>query len=172
MFITDGLSGMPEAVKEVFPTSLHQRCLVHYTRNLCGYVRKSERKAVSEAFRKVNARETREEAERKFEAFKAVWGTNYIGLRNMFARTIGNIFSFYGFPKEIRRSLYTSNAIEGFNAKLKRETRKRILMNSEDNATVVITAICRSYNSSKLGRVMNGLKELNTETRRGLGFYF
>jgi transposase-like protein len=90
----------------------------------------------------------------------------------MFARTDGNIFSFYGFPKEIRRSLYTSNAIEGFNAKLKRETRKRILMNSEGNATVVITAICRSYNSWKLGRVMNGLKELNTETRRGLGFDF
>jgi len=172
MFITDGLSGMPEAVKEVFPASLHQRCLVHYARNLCGYVRKSERKAIREGFRRVYACETREEAGREFEAFRAVWGAKYIGLRNMFARTDGNIFSFYGFPKEIRRSLYTSNAIKGFNAKLKRETRKRILMNSEGNATVVITAICRSYNSSKLGRVMNGLKELNTETRRGLGFDF
>lgn len=90
----------------------------------------------------------------------------------MFDRTDGNIFSFYAFPKEIRRSLYTSNAIEGFNAKLKREARKRIQMNSEDNATAVITAICRSYNSSRLGRRMNGLNELDTETRKGQGFSF
>ena len=90
----------------------------------------------------------------------------------MFDRTDDNIFSFYSFPREIRKGLYTSNAIEGFNAKLKRETRKRIQMNSEDNATVVITAICRSYNSSRLGRRMNGLNELDTETRKGLGFNF
>ena len=45
-------------------------------------------------------------------------------------------------------------------------------MNSEDNAMVVITAICRSYNSSRLGRRMNGLNELDTETRKGLGFNF
>lgn len=172
MFITDGLSGMPEAIHEIFPNALHQRCLVHYTRNLCGYVRKSDRKAVSEGFRKVYCCGTREEAEKEFEAFRAVWGERYRCLRNMFDRTDGNIFSFYSFPREIRRGLYTSNAIEGFNAKLKREARKRIQMNSEDNATVVITAICRSYNSSKLGRRMNGLNELDTETRKGLGFNF
>lgn len=172
MFITDGLSGMPEAIHEIFPKALHQRCLVHYTRNLCGYVRRSERKAISDDFRKVYTCKTRAEAEKEFEAFKKVWGEKYRGLRNMFDRTDGNIFSFYGFPEGIRRGLYTNNAIEGFNAELKRETRKRILMNSEDNATVVITAICRSYNSSKLGRVMNGLNELDPETRRSLGFSF
>lgn len=172
MFITDGLSGMPEAIHEIFPNALHQRCLVHYTRNICGYVRKSDRKAVSEGFRKVYCCGTREEAEKEVEAFRAVWGERYRCLRNMFDRTDGNIFSFYSFPREIRKGLYTSNAIEGFNAKLKREARKRIQMNSEDNATVVITAICRSYNSSKLGRRMNGLNELDTETRKGLGFNF
>lgn len=172
MFITDGLSGMPEAIYEIFPKALHQRCLVHYTRNLCGYVRRSERKAISDDFRKVYTCKTRAEAEKEFEAFKKVWGEKYRGLRNMFDRTDGNIFSFYGFPEGIRKGLYTNNAIEGFNAELKRETRKRILMNSEDNATVVITAICRSYNSSKLGRVMNGLNELDPETRRSLGFSF
>jgi hypothetical protein len=104
------------------------------------------------------------------KAFRTVWGVRYIGLRNMFTDTDGNIFSFYGFPKEIRRGLYTSNAIEGFNAKRKRETRKRILMNSEENATVVITSICESYNSLKLGREMNGLRELDNATKAGLGF--
>ena len=85
---------------------------------------------------------------------------------------IWNISIYFKYPEEVRRLIYTTNAIEGFNAKLKRETRKRIQMNSEDNATVVITAICRSYNSSRLGRRMNGLNELDTETRKGLGFNF
>lgn len=172
MFITDGLSGMPEAVREIFPDALHQRCVVHYTRNLCSYVRKSERKAIAADFRRVYTCGTKEEAEKEFEAFKAVWGTKYAGLKRMFDRTDGNIFSYYSFPAEIRKSLYTSNAIEGFNSKLKGETRKRILMNSEDNATIVITAVCRSYNSSKLGRVMRGLKELDPGTRQALGFGF
>jgi len=172
MFITDGLSGMPEAVREVFPDALHQRCLVHYTRNLCGYVRKSEREAIAAGFRRVYTCGTREEAEKEFEAFRAVWGARYVGLRRMFDRTDGNIFSYYSFPAEIRKSLYTSNAIEGFNSELKRETRKRILMNSEDNATVVITAVCRSYNSSRLGRAMRGLNELSPDVRQALGFSF
>lgn len=170
MFITDGLSGMPEAVREIFPEAGHQRCLVHYSRNLCGYVRKSERKAVADDFRKVYSCLSRAEAEKRFEAFKAFWGEKYVGLRRMFERTDKNIFSFYSFPVEIRKSIYTSNAIEGFNAELKRETRKRILLNSESNATIVITAVCRSYNSSKLGRVMRGLNELNPDVRRELGF--
>lgn len=55
MFITDGLSGMPQAVREVFPNFLRRRCAMHYARNLRGYVGKSEGKAIADSFRKVCA---------------------------------------------------------------------------------------------------------------------
>lgn len=112
---------------------------------------------------------TKEEAVDKFELFSSFCGTKYKGLKQRIEKTNDNIFSYYSFPEEIR-NLYTSNAIEGFNSKLKRETRKRILMNSEDNASIVITAVCRSYNSSKLGRRRNGLLKVPQEVREELGF--
>lgn len=170
MFITDGLSGRPEAIREIYPHALHQRCIVHYQRNLKSHVRKSDWENIGDDFQKVYRSKTKEEAVDKFELFSSFWGTKYKGLKQRIEKTKDNIFSYYSFPEEIRRSLYTSNAIEGFNSKLKRETRKRILMNSEDNATIVITAVCRSYNSSKLGRRRNGLLKVPQEVREELGF--
>ena len=170
MFITDGLSGRPEAIREIYPHALHQRCIVHYQRNLKSHVRKSDWENIGDDFQKVYRSKTKEEALEKFELFSSFWGTKYKGLKQRIEKTNDNIFSYYSFPEEIRRSLYTSNAIEGFNSKLKRETRKRILMNSEDNASIVITAVCRSYNSSKLGRGRNGLLKVPQEVREELGF--
>ena len=170
VFVTDGLSGMPEAIQRIYPNAKHQRCIAHFIRNLCSYVKRADRKKVCEDFKKVYTAPTREEAEKEFQFFSAVWGSRYIGLRRMLEKTTDNIFPFLSFPPEIRKSLYTSNAIEGFNSKLKRETRKRIMMNSENNATIIITAICRSYNSSKLGRKMNGLNELTPDVLEELGF--
>ena len=170
MFITDGLSGRPEAIREIYPHALHQRCIVHYQRNLKSHVRKSDWENIGDDFQKVYRSKTKEEAVDKFELFSSFWGTKYKGLKQRIEKTNDNIFSYYSFPEEIRRSLYTSNAIEGFNSKLKRETRKRILMNSEDNASIVITAVCRSYNSSKLGRRRNGLLKVPQEVREELGF--
>ena len=170
MFITDGLSGRPEAIREIYPYALHQRCIVHYQRNLKSHVRKSDWENIGDDFQKVYRSKTKEEALEKFELFSSFWGTKYKGLKQRIEKTNDNIFSYYSFPEEIRRSLYTSNAIEGFNSKLKRETRKRILMNSEDNASIVITAVCRSYNSSKLGRRRNGLLKVPQEVREELGF--
>ena len=170
MFITDGLSGRPEAIREIYPHALHQRCIVHYQRNLKSHVRKSDWENIGDDFQKVYRSKTKEEALEKFELFSSFWGTKYKGLKQRIEKTNDNIFSYYSFPEEIRRSLYTSNAIEGFNSKLKRETRKRILMNSEDNASIVITAVCRSYNSSKLGRRRNGLLKVPQEVREELGF--
>lgn len=170
MFITDGLSGRPEAIREIYPHALHQRCIVHYQRNLKSHVRKSDWENIGDDFQKVYRSKTKEEAVDKFELFSSFWGTKYKGLKQRIEKTNDNIFSYYSFPEEIRRRLYTSNAIEGFNSKLKRETRKRILMNTEDNASIVIATVCRSYNSSKLGRRRNGLLKVPQEVREELGF--
>lgn len=172
MFVADGLSGMPDAIREVFPNALHQRCIVHYLRNLKSYARRSEMKEICSDFHKVYASKTRKDAIKEFDSFIELWGREYVGLRNMLSKTDDNIFSCYSFPEKIRLGLYTSNGIKAFNLKLKREARKLVLMSSESNATIVITAICKTYNGSKLGRRMNGLSEVPIEVRRELGFNF
>ena len=78
MFITDGLSGRPEAIREIYPHALHQRCIVHYQRNLKSHVRKSDWENIGDDFQKVYRSKTKEEALEKFELFSSFWGTQMI----------------------------------------------------------------------------------------------
>ncbi|MDD7181482.1 MAG: IS256 family transposase [Candidatus Enterosoma sp.] len=172
LFITDGLSGMPDAVKEIFPSAKHQRCTVHYKRNLMSYVRQCDKGQICSDFNEVMAKPTKEEAMKAFEEFKKLWSSKYRGMTRMLNQTTDNIFTYYDFPEEIRESISTSNAIESFNSKLKRETRKRILANSEDNATIVVTALSKSYNKSCGRRRMKGLNKMTTDKREEMGFDF
>ena len=170
LFVTDGLSGMPEACQELFPGSKHQRCIVHYIRNLQGYVNRKETGTIKSDFYEVLKAGDREKATERFETFKKYWSSKYHGMERMLDQTGENIFTFMDFPKEIWKPIYTSNAIESFNSKAKRELRKRIQMNSEGNAYILVTHICKSYNASKRNRCMTGLRSLPTDVRESLGF--
>lgn len=170
LFVTDGLSGMPDAIHELFPSAKHQRCTVHYKRNLMSYVNQADMAQIVKDFNEVMNKPSREEALKAFEAFKKLWSSKYRGMTRMLNSTDDNIFTYYDFPKEIRKSVNTSNAIESFNSKLKRETRKRILANSEDNATIIVTALSRSYGKSCGNRVIQGLKKVPKDKREEMGF--
>lgn len=170
LFVTDGLSGMPDAIRRRFPGALHQRCLVHYRRNLASYVVRKDKKAICDDFRKVMSMPTREEARKAFRSFAAFWSAKYKGMSGMLSKTGMDIFAYYAFPRAIRKSICTSNAIESLNAKLKRETRKRILANSEDNATIITVNVFRSYDKSAGMRTRKGLMEVSREERRRMGF--
>lgn len=172
LFVTDGLSGMPDAVREVFPGTKHQRCTVHYKRNLMEYVNEKDKPKIVDDFRAILTKDSKEQAMEAFRDFKSFWIGKYRGIRGMLDKTDDNIFTFMEFPKELRGILMTSNAIESFNAKLKRETKKRILANSEDNATIVVTHICESYNRSCGRRIANGLPNVEKPIREGMGFVF
>lgn len=172
LFVTDGLSGMPDAIREIYPQSRHQRCTVHYKRNLMSYVKRCDMKQVAKDFSEVMEKPTKEEAMKAFSEFKAFWSSKYRGMTRMLDDTGDNIFTYYDFPAEIRKAICTSNAIESFNAKLKRETRKRIIENSEDNATIVIAHVSESYNRSCGRRMLRGLGKLTRDVRESLGFDF
>lgn len=172
LFITDGLSGMPEAIHELYPMAKHQRCTVHYKRNLMSYVKQCDKGQIASDFNDVMKKSNKEEAKKAFIEFKNFWSSKYRGITRMLNATTDNIFTYYDFPKEIWKAINTSNAIESFNAKLKRETRKRILANSEDNATIVIVHLCESYNKSCGMRLMRGLNEMTRDKREELGFEF
>ena len=79
------------------------------------------------------------------------------------------LFTFHEFPKACHQYIRTSNAIESFNAVLKRSSRKRILFNGEDNASLVIVQIASKYNSDWAKRLVPFIKDLNEEERDQLG---
>lgn len=147
LFVTDGLQGMPEAIHRNYPKAKHQLCLVHENRTICRDVRKSDRKAISAEFRNVYSADSKAEAETRLSEFEGKWEKTYPNMvRKLRKQT--NLFTFMDYPRLLWKTIYTSNAIEGFNSKLKRLTRKRILLNSEENAVITIVSCCMDYNKN------------------------
>lgn len=100
----------------------------------------------------------------------AFWSEKYKGMSGMLSKTGMGIFAYYAFFRAIRKSNCTSNAIESLNSKLKRERRKRILANSEDNATIITVNVFRSYDKSAGMRSRKGLMEVSWEERKRMEF--
>ena len=167
LFVTDGLQGMPEAIHRNYPKAKHQLCLVHETRTICRDVRKSDRKAVSGDFKNVYSAKDRAEAESRLSDFESKWEKTYPNMVRKLRKQI-DLFTFMDYPKLLWKSIYTSNAIEGFNSKLKRLTRKRILMNSEDNAVVTIVSCCADYNKNAGKIRLRKFNDMSDEEKNSL----
>ena len=167
LFVTDGLQGMPEAIHRNDPKAKHQLCLVHETRTICRDVRKSDRKAVSGDFKNVYSAKDRAEAESRLSDFESKWEKTYPNMVRKLRKQI-DLFTFMDYPKLLWKSIYTSNAIEGFNSKLKRLTRKRILMNSEDNAVITIVSCCADYNKNAGKIRLRKFNDMSDEEKNSL----
>lgn len=167
LFVTDGLQGMPEAIHRNYPKAKHQLCLVHETRTICRDVRKSDRKAVSGDFKDVYSAKDRAEAESRLSDFESKWEKTYPNMVRKLRKQI-DLFAFMDYPKLLWKSIYTSNAIEGFNSKLKRLTRKRILMNSEDNAVITNVSCCADYNKNAGKIRLRKFNDMSDEEKNSL----
>ena len=167
LFVTDGLQGMPEAIHRNYPKAKHQLCLVHETRTICRDVRKSDRKAVSGDFKNIYSAKDRAEAESRLSDFESKWEKTYPNMVRKLRKQI-DLFTFMDYPKLLWKSIYTSNAIEGFNSKLKRLTRKRILMNSEDNAVIAIVSCCADYNKNAGKIRLRKFNDMSDEEKNSL----
>ena len=167
LFVTDGLQGMPEAIHRNYPKAKHQLCLVHETRTICRDVRKSDRKAVSGGFKNVYSAKDRAEAESRLSDFESKWEKTYPNMVRKLRKQI-DLFTFMDYPKLLWKSIYTSNAIEGFNSKLKRLTGKRILMNSEDNAVITIVSCCADYNKNAGKIRLRKFNDMSDEEKNSL----
>ena len=167
LFVTDGLQGMPEAIHRNDPKAKHQLCLVHETRTICRDVRKSDRKAVSGDFKNIYSAKDRAEAESRLSDFESKWEKTYPNMVRKLRKQI-DLFTFMDYPKLLWKSIYTSNAIEGFNSKLKRLTGKRILMNSEDNAVITIVSCCADYNKNAGKIRLRKFNDMSDEEKNSL----
>lgn len=121
----DGLKGFPEAIETVFPKTEVQLCIVHLVRNCLKYVGYKERKAVADDLRKIYTASTREAAEQELERFAAKWDGKFASIGAMWRRNWERVAVFFAYPEEIRRVIYTTNAIESVNMSLRKIIRNR-----------------------------------------------
>jgi len=124
--VVDGLKGFPEAIAAVFPRTQVQACVVHLIRNSLGLVSYKDRKAVAAALKEIYRARDAKAGEEALEAFaEGPWGRKYPAIVQSWRRHWAEVIPFYAFPSDVRRIIYTTNAIEALNSKLRRAVRAR-----------------------------------------------
>lgn len=128
----DGLKGFPEAIEAVYPQTAVQLCLVHMVRHSLNYVSWKRRQAVATDLKTIYAAATVDEAEIRLQEFDEKWGTDYPTIVKSWRSNWARITPFFDYPPEIRRIIYTTNAIESVNMSLRKITKNRGSFPSDD----------------------------------------
>jgi len=121
----DGLKGFPEAIETVYPKTAVQLCIVHMVRYSLNYVSWKLRKEIAADLRTIYAAATVEEAEQNLNEFEEKWGAAYAPIAQSWRRNWPRIIPFFDYPPEIRKVIYTTNAIESVNMSLRKITKNR-----------------------------------------------
>lgn len=128
----DGLKGFPEAIETVYPKTAVQLCIVHLVRYSLNYVSWKLRKAVAADLRAIYTAATVEEAEIRLDEFEGKWGADFPSIVQSWRRNWVRIIPFFDYPPEIRRIMYTTNAIESVNMSLRKITKNRAAFPSDE----------------------------------------
>jgi putative transposase len=121
----DGLSGFREAVLAVFPRTQIQRCIIHQIRNSLKYVTWADRKPFMEDLRLVYQAATREAAEAQLRQLHEKWGDKYAIAIRSWQNNWEDLATFFAYPAEIRRLIYTTNSVEGYHRQLRKVTKSK-----------------------------------------------
>jgi putative transposase len=137
--IVDGLKGFPEAITAVFPQATVQTCIVHLLRHSLDFVSWKDRKLVAAALQDIYRAVDADAGETALDAFEAsLWGQKYPAIGQSWRRGWAEVVPFYAFPSDVRRILYTTNAIEALNSKLRRAVRAGGHFPSDEAATKLL----------------------------------
>jgi transposase-like protein len=132
----DGLTGLPQAAQTVYPATDVQLCVVHHIRNCTRFVAWKDRKAFCAAMRPIYTAATIEAAEQALDALDDKWGNRYPMSVLSWRRHWDHLTAFFKYPVELRRIIYTTNAIESLNAQLRKNISNRKVFPHDD-------AVCR-----------------------------
>ena len=116
----DGLKGFPEAINSVFPKTIVQLCIVHMVRNSVKYVSYKDLKSVTADLKKIYSAINKAEALRELQNFSKKWDDKYPVIFDIWQRNWSGIAPFFSFPDEIRKAIYTTNAIEAINRQIRK----------------------------------------------------
>jgi putative transposase len=165
----DGLKGFPEAIETAFPQTQVQLCIVHLVRASLNYVNWRDRKKVAADLREVYRASTAMEAEHRLEAFAVQWDgkyptiakwTRYPSVARLWRENWERVIPFFAFPAEIRRVIYTTNAIESLHMTLRKVTKTRGSFPNEEAARKLLYLALRNV-SKKWQTIQNWKDALN-----------
>jgi putative transposase len=140
----DGLKGFPQAIESVFPQAQVQLCIVHLVRASLNYVNWKERKLVAADLRAIYRALTVEQAEQQLGHFAERWDERYPTISALWRRHWSQVIPFFAFPAEIRKIIYTTNAVESLNMSLRKAIKTRGAFPSEEAALKVIYLALRN----------------------------
>ena len=134
----DGLKGFPEAISSVFPQTNIQLCIVHMVRNSLRFVSWKDYKVVTKGLKEIYQASTEENALIALDSFEKEWAHKYPKIAESWRKHWDNICSIFMYPEDIRRAIYTTNAIESLNSVIRHATKKRKIFSSDESAKKVI----------------------------------
>jgi putative transposase len=147
--VVDGLKGFPEAISAVFPMAQVQTCIVHLIRYSMQFASWKERKAVAAALKPVYRAENCERARERLQEFASgPWGQKYPAIVQSWRRNWEQVIPFFAYPDEVRRIIYTTNAIESLHSQVRKAVRGRGHFPSDEAATKLIWLVLRNVTAN------------------------
>ncbi len=146
LIVTDGCEGLAAAIQTVYPHAQHQRCWVHKMRNILGKVRKRDYEAVKTEAQAIYRAENRKAAQAAFRIFQAHWKNPYAAMVRRLERDLPELLSFFSFPRQLWRSLRTTNVIERCFVEVRRRTRPMVCFVNVGSVDRIIFSIFNRFN--------------------------
>lgn len=156
----DGLKGFPEAIQTMYPKTQVQLCIVHLMRQSLRYVRSNDARAVTEDLKRIYGAVTAEAAEHELNRFAEKWSKAYPTINALWKKNWEHVIPFFAFPAEIRRIVYTTNAVEALNRSFRKIIKNRGAFPSEE-AAIKLLYLAMRYASRRWERVKDWKAALN-----------
>jgi transposase-like protein len=134
----DGLKGFPDAINTVYPDTQIQLCIVHMVRNSLKFVPWKDYKAITADLKRIYQSITEDEALMSLEQFEQRWDSKYPNISRSWRNNWQNVSTLFNYPEDIRKAIYTTNAIESLNSVIRKAIKKRKLFPHDDSAKKVI----------------------------------
>ena len=134
----DGLKGFPDAINTAYPDTQVQLCIIHRVRNSLTYVSWKDYRAITAALKQIYRASTEEEALLALDQFTEQWDDKYPQISKSWRTHWANLNTLFNYPEDIRKAIYTTNAIESLNSVIRKATKKRKLFPTDDSARKVV----------------------------------
>ncbi len=165
LFIADGLPGIEEEIRQLYPRADFQLCTIHASRNLESHVRVQDRNEIDSDLKGIFLSRTREEALNQFNEFKNKWSSKYPKPVYNMEKNLGTLLKYHDYPESIRRSIHSTNLIERMNKEIRRRIKIIDSLPSEESAMKIIYLRSAEINEAWSQRSLRGFYKCKDEIR-------
>ena len=165
IFIADGLSGIEEEIRQLYPRADFQLCTIHASRNFESHVKVQDRNEIDSDLKGIFLSRTREDALNQFTEFKSKWSSKYPRPVYNMEKNLGILLKYYDYPEPIRRSIHSSNLIERMNKEIRRRIKIIDSLPTEESAMKIIYFRVAEINEKWSLRSLRGFYKCQDEMR-------